>query len=140
MLKKTKLKFVKSFFLNTLYICDRRIRTAFEKYDAGSIQPSRRGFSPLIKHNAIDPDREILVINHIMQFKTVESHYVRRKATYEYLPPELSVSKMYVMYVKWCSENDPPKKAEKEDFYRRTFKTKFKLKFHMVKKDLCDTA
>ena len=94
----------------------------------------------MIKHNAIDPDREILVINHIMQFKTVESHYVRRKATYEYLPPELSVSKMYVMYVKWCSENDPPKKAEKEDFYRRTFKTKFKFKFHMVKKDLCDTC
>ena len=54
------------------------------------------------KHNAVEEERENKVIEHIQQFLTVESHYVRKDVKYQYFPEELTVKEMHRMYKKWC--------------------------------------
>jgi hypothetical protein len=82
--------------------------------------------------------REQFVIEHIKQFKVIESHYVRKNAKHEYLPTELSVAEMYRMYNEWRVKKGYP--METYDFYFRVFKEKFNLKFQIPKKDKCDTC
>ena len=42
------------------------------------------------------------------------------------------------MYVQSCRLITETIQVESYDFYRRTFNTRFKLKFHIPKKDQCD--
>ena len=75
-----------------------------------------------------------LVIDHIQQFLTVESHYVRRDANWQYLP-EVTIKEMHRMYKKWCTERGY-EKQENYEFYQRTFKTWFNLSFTNQKRCL----
>ena len=137
---ESRVQVCKTFFLATLDISEKRIRTALSKSEVGSVDDYTRGTSENCKHNKLKEGREESVIDHIQQFTTVEAHYVRADSDYCYLPANLNISKMYSMYEQWCRSSNPPKKAESYDFYRRTFNTKFKLKFHTPKKDQCDAC
>ena len=112
------------------------ISAALSKVTAtGSMTQNLRGKNG--RHNAIEEERERPVIEHIQQFLTVESHYVRGTANYQYLPEELTIKQMHRMNKKWCTEKGI-ETQESYDFHRRTFQTRFNLKMHKPKKDVCD--
>ena len=68
------------FFLATVNI-DKRITTALRKATTtGCVESDLRGKQG--KHNAVEEDREKNVIEHIQQFLTAESHYVRKDVKY----------------------------------------------------------
>ena len=73
---------------------------------------------------------------HIMLFKMVESHYIRKDSQCQYLPDHLSISEMYRLYGEWCKAN--AFKAASYGLYHNVFKTQFNPKFHKPKKDQCD--
>ena len=73
------------------------------------------------------------VRQHIESFATVESHYCRKDTNKKYLPPTLSVQKMYDEYLKTCA--GVPVKLS---YYRHIFNTEFNLAFHHPIKDQCD--
>ena len=66
----------------------------------------------------------------------MDSHYCRKRSTRKYLPSELNVNKMYLMYTNKCSKLGII--PAKECAYRRIFKTEFNLHFHVPKKDQYD--
>ena len=85
------------FFLSTLDIDEKRVRTALKSITiSGTIVCDGRGYHH--KHYNV-ADREQSVIEHIKKFKTVESHYVRKTSKGKYLPQELNIKSMHQMYV-----------------------------------------
>ena len=86
------------FFLSTLCIDERRVRTAITTglTPEGLVQHDDRGKHKSHYQTQAEEDG---VVAHISKFKTVESHYVRKTATAQYLPEELSVKEMHRMYV-----------------------------------------
>ena len=130
---KKKMNVCQKFFLNTLHVDEKRVRTALNTMtDTGTAQPDKRGAH--LNHYTVE-EREKPVIDHICKFKTVESHYVRQTAKCHYLPSELTVQEMHRMYV---AEHTGDAKVENYDFYNRVFRERFNLKFHKNKKDTCD--
>ncbi|XP_031355412.1 uncharacterized protein LOC116179702 [Photinus pyralis] len=74
-------------------------------------------------------------MEHIKRFPVIESHYCRRTTKRKYLEPNLSVAKMYNLYVKDCEEkNTIPVKLS---YYRHIFTHNFNYGFHVPKKDRC---
>ena len=129
----SKVNICQKFFLKTLHIDEKRVRTALNPVtDTGTAQPDKRGTHE--NHYNIT-EREKPIIDHICKFKTVESHYVRQSAKCRYLPSELTVQEMHRMYVK---EHTGKGTVENYDFYYRVFNERFYLKFHKNKKDNCD--
>ena len=125
-------------FLNTLGISSLSVATAFKKVDneTGAMQQDKRGKHG--NHKKIDKKREQRVIDHIESFKVVESHYVRKTETAQFLPRELSITDMHRMYLEKCEEFG--EQGETFDFYKRVFRRKFRLKFMKPKKDDCNTC
>ena len=121
------------FFLSTLDIDEKRVRTALKSITiSGTIVCDGRGYHH--KHYNV-ADREQSVIEHIKKFKTVESHYVRKTSKGKYLPQELNIKSMHRMYVE---DGKDQERVETYDFYVRVFTEKFNLKFQKPKKDQCD--
>lgn len=89
----------KTFFLNTLGISEKVLRTSLEKMDAtGVVQPERRGGRYEVMVQGDKKLRED-VVNHINRFSRVEAHYVRCDSKRQYLHEDLNVSRMYRMFV-----------------------------------------
>ncbi|KAJ8934545.1 hypothetical protein NQ314_013286 [Rhamnusium bicolor] len=79
--------------------------------------PDKRG-----KKTPINKTPDIMlqkVKAHIESFPTMESHYCRKSSKRLYLDPNLSISKMYQLYVEQCQERK--EKHVSEITYRRTF-------------------
>ena len=123
-------------FLNTLAIDEERVRTILKNItETGAIKVDGRGRHG--NHKTAEVIEE-LVMQHIQQFKVLESHYVHRNAKFEYLPVELSISEMYRMYLERRVEKSYP--LENYHFYSRVFHERFNLKFQKPKKDICDNV
>ncbi|XP_060858846.1 GATA zinc finger domain-containing protein 4-like [Metopolophium dirhodum] len=70
----------------------------------------KRGKAPSVNKSS---DEIIANINsHIEKFPTVESHYCRSTSKRQYLDPNLSISKMYELYVKECNETGQKQKDQ----------------------------
>jgi len=83
-------------------------KVRFEQLSSGRTapRPSARG-----KHNnrfnRCPEDMASNVKEHIRMFPTEESHYSRTcNPNRKYLSPELTVSKMYMLYKSWCQDNN----------------------------------
>lgn len=123
----------KKFFLNTLAISDRSVRTSLGKISTGGIMDiEKRGGRQSQK--VIDRDKRLreTIQHHINRFPRVESHYCRASSTREYLHSELTVSKMYDLFVEENNNEDKPC----IDLYRKVFREN-NLSFHRPKKDQC---
>nr|CAH7750558.1 unnamed protein product [Callosobruchus chinensis] len=100
-----KLPVCKVFFLNTLVISEKFMRTAVKKLQTtGVVEKERRGGRPRVQ---LERDEKIRqnISNHINLFPKVESHYCRKSTTKEYLHSDLSIPKMYSMYLKKMKVN-----------------------------------
>ncbi|XP_077976142.1 uncharacterized protein LOC144432013 [Styela clava] len=124
-----------TFFLTTLDVSRKQVRTALSKEFIGSVENDMRGIT--VPHNRFDPKKVEKVIEHICMFKTVQSHYVRKESKYQYLPPTLDVATMHRMYIRFCAENNIENPL-KYEAYLSIFHDNFNIKFHQPKKDRCD--
>ena len=94
----------KKLFLNTFSIGRGRVDVIIQKKhcsETGVIQKDARGcHKPANKKTAEERDK---VVSHIKGFPLYESHYSRRDTDKQYLPPNLTLSKMYSMYTEHCT-------------------------------------
>ncbi|CAB3224103.1 unnamed protein product [Arctia plantaginis] len=78
-------KLVELFFLNTLAVGERTVKTAIEKLLPTGIQEKDRRGGRTIANIQKDDRAKALVEEHFKRFPRVESHYCRAKSTREYL-------------------------------------------------------
>ncbi|XP_034244966.1 uncharacterized protein LOC117647355 [Thrips palmi] len=91
----------KTMFLSTHRMANSVVLTAFKKAGPdGTPSPSKQG-----KHskrgNATKPEVKESVREHIRMFPKVESHYIRKDSTKEYVEEGWTVAKMHRAYLKW---------------------------------------
>jgi hypothetical protein len=125
------------FFVSTLAISQQVVKTALSKMKnkGGVISPDKRG--KYAKKRVIDSAVRDNVKAHIASFKTMESHYTRKRSKSKFLPDNLNVRKMHTLYK--IMRGDIPKTANLRQ-YRDIFKADFNLKFFKPKKDQCSTC
>lgn len=75
---------------------------------------------------------------HIESFPTVDSHYTRKDTTRKYLPPDLSIRRMYSLNADKCKEM--VKTGVTEAVYRSIFCREYNLSFVHPKKDQCQVC
>ncbi|XP_012940161.1 uncharacterized protein LOC106012278 [Aplysia californica] len=128
-----RLKVCRNTFLATLSISEKFVRVVLSKItETGVVEEDKRGGRQSEQMKTREEQNRDKISRHIDRFSRVESHYCRASSSKEYLSPDLTLSKMYDMYVKENSCNDIPSFHT----YRRVFKTK-SLAFHSPKKDQC---
>lgn len=90
----------KLFFQNTLGISEKTVRTSLAnlKPGTGVMEPEKRGGR---RQSMIEKGAKLRqsVVNHINRFPKVKSHYCRKSSTREYLYPDLTIKKMYYLYL-----------------------------------------
>ncbi|KAL0840311.1 hypothetical protein ABMA28_015581 [Loxostege sticticalis] len=130
-----KNKVCKTFFKNTLGINDRPIRTVIEKMNSsGIVEPERRG-----KHEnhgtKISNDLLAEVKKHIESIPRIESHYLRKQTTREFIEGGKTLTDLYRDYRKDCQNNG--RDFVKINIYRKVFKEDYNISFFTPKKDQC---
>ena len=131
----------KQFYLSTLGISNGRVNRIMGKQclSEGNVPtPDQRGKHK--NHKKHDPAVTDDVKNHINSFPAYASHYCREKNSdsKKYLSPDLTVSKMYGLYVDL--QKSQGKEFLKESAYRHIFDYQFNLSFHTPRQDTCKTC
>lgn len=122
-------------FLSIHGITKRRLATIQESLKTtGKAPEDKRGRHSNRPHR-LDEQVKSAMYEHINSFKGRASHYSLKKSTKIYLPEELSIKKMYDMFL----ENNPNTRASYE-CYRTVFNTKFNISFGYPRKDTCSTC
>lgn len=119
----------RTFFVNTLGIDQKRIYYCFSNLtieNSGVPLPRKKG-----KYTkwCTPPEKVEEVRQHIRSFPTMESHYCRASSEKKYLPPDLTLAKMFRYYL------EDFKNPVKISLYRKIFNSEFNLAFHTPKKD-----
>ncbi|CAK1602117.1 unnamed protein product [Parnassius mnemosyne] len=125
----------KTFFLNSLGISERTLRTVIEGKNSsgtGVIPQDKRGKHA--HHNQVNPEIMQSVRDHINSVPRIESHYTRANTTREFIDGGLTVKELHRNYV--SSRGTMP--SATFDTYYRIFNTEFNLSFFVPKKDQCD--
>ncbi|CAG4933963.1 unnamed protein product [Parnassius apollo] len=77
------------------------------------------------------------IIEHIDKFPKYKSHYYRAQTDRMYLPPDMTLSKMYDLYLSDAS-SDESRKTVSFASYKRIFCTKFNIQRKKPQKDTCN--
>ncbi|XP_022831051.1 uncharacterized protein LOC111359686 [Spodoptera litura] len=123
------------FFINTLGISERTLRTVIESRNSSST-----GVTPEDKrgkhahHNQVNPEIIQSVRDHINSVPRIESHYTRANTTREFIDGGLTVKELHRNYL--SRRGTMP--SASFDMYYRIFNIEFNLSFFVPKKDLCD--
>lgn len=136
-IESEKYSVCKKFFMNTLSIGRAYIDHAMKcKKDGHFTGNDLRGKH--VPHNKLSKSRIDEVKKHIESFPRVNAHYVRKETNRQFLAPELTLRKMYDLYVEECKSND--RDPVKLETYRNVFNKNYNLSFHVPKKDQCNTC
>ena len=128
-------KVCKTFFHHTLGITDRTVSTVHKKLSAiGICMEDLRGRHNNRPNRATE-NQQSDIRKHIESFQPIESHYCRKDSGKQYLPANLTVSKMYEAYTENCPLSEVPASI---NVYRRIFNEEYNLSFHTPLKDQCD--
>lgn len=122
------------FFCATLGIPFRYVRTTVDKTQNGFLLKDLRGKHG--KHKTVDENIKNGVRDHINSIPRVESHYLRKQSTREYIEGGKTISDLYRDYKEGCIQNDKP--FANLVMYSRIFNYEFNLSFFIPKKDQCD--
>nr|XP_053611997.1 uncharacterized protein LOC128676083 [Plodia interpunctella] len=130
-----KIRVCKTFFINTLDICDRQIRTVKKKTDPqGFISKDIRG-----KHASRKPTDPTLIESirqHIDSIPRIESHYLRANTSREYISGDKTIMDI------WRDFDNMRKIQGKSSceywLYYDIFNKEFNISFFQPKKDRCD--
>lgn len=135
-----KFEVCKAGLMDIFKVTSSRLRTLQHKMEQGELLPKdRRGVHHNRPHQVSEEVKQN-IRNHINMFPTYETHYARKDGDplRLYLAPELSIGKMYDLYIEYARENTL---AECEKWiYRDIFKSEFKLRFGNPKLDSCDNC
>lgn len=118
-------------FVKTFGISPCRVNTAIKKFHGRAPLTDQRGVKQG-GQNKISGDKVEEVISQINQIPKYISHYARTKTDAKFLPPDMTISKMYDMY---CQECEQPVSITK---YKDIFYSKFNLRTKPLKKDTCN--
>lgn len=124
----------KTFFRATLDINDRVIRTVIAKSENGFLKQDMRG-----KHNNHKKVAESIrqgIRSHINSIPRMESHYIRKDSSREYIDGGKSLSDLYRDYKSLCESNNVP--YANETLYSRIFNGEYNIIFFKPKKDRCE--
>lgn len=133
-LNNNRIQVCKLFYCGTLGISQKPIYTVHKHAtESHTLRQSTQG-----KHKKKYTSEEAanLVRLHINMFPRVESHYCRSNSKRQYLEGDLSIQKMYNLYLDFAEEKgvDPVK----VHIYRKIFCTEFNYSFNKPAKDICD--
>lgn len=130
-----RIRVCKLFFMKTLDISDRVIRTVKDKTDEnGFIQEDLRGKHE--SHKKIDNDLLADIKEHINSIPRTESHYTRATSTREYIDGGKTRMDLYKDFKILQQQNNKPFGTYHN--YYQVFTTHFNLTFFQPKKDQCD--
>ena len=118
----------KAAFLRTHAVTNGRLSRALKVYadNSGSPHPDQRGRHTPV--NKTTDDDIAFVKDHIQSFPKYRSHYSRaNNPIRQYLHPDLSITKMYLLYKDVCSTQG--KSQVSEGIYRKVFNEQFNLSF-----------
>lgn len=111
----------------------RRLNLIGKRFLSSMENPTeRRGGSRLTDK---DVDLSMSIFNHIQTFKMRKSHHTRKDTQRSYLPPELSVKKMWRLWKKDQKKKMQPKASYSK--YYDIFIKKFNLGFGHPRQDVC---
>lgn len=131
--KNDDVQVCKTYFRQTFQVSAGRIHNISIKNDVSSVRDKRGKSTPGNKVDTSD------VVNHIKSFPAYFSHYTRsHNPNRKYLSPDLTIKKMYDLYVQWCGEYQ--KNPVKEKMYYHVFSTTFNLHFKPPLKDTCQVC
>ena len=103
---------------------DRALRAQIK--NGGSPHNDQRGRHP--PANKTSEADMALIKEHIQSFPQYQSHYSRASNPHQkYLSPQLTISKMYVLYKEWCVGKE--KTPQSEWVYRQVFNKSFNFSF-----------
>lgn len=132
-----KIRVCKAFYLGVLSISQIRISYFYTHKRTGiTTTPIQDKRGSRTSTRILDEKRQV-IRDHINMFPRIPSHYCRSSSSREYLERSLSLSKMYDLYIEYCTENNltPAKKW----LYNHIF-NEFNIGFHKPKKDLCEVC
>ncbi|KAI4455742.1 dna-directed rna polymerases i ii and iii subunit rpabc2 [Holotrichia oblita] len=118
-------------FLKVLGITKHRLGYVMKAFMATGKQPSekRGGDHKSAKYK----DKQDAVQQFINKLKCIESHYCRSETARMYLPSELSIKKLFRMYITQTT----PDLVVKHSYFRHIFNTKYNLSFKTPRTDVC---
>nr|CAH7719260.1 unnamed protein product [Callosobruchus chinensis] len=131
-----KIRVCKAFYLGVLSISQIRISYFYSHKRSGITTTPTQDKRGSKTSTRIKEEKRKVIRDHINMFPRVPSHYCRNSSSREYLERSLSLSKMYDLYIEYCSENNLI--PEKKWLYYHIFNNEFNIGFHKPKKDLCD--
>ena len=127
-----KVRVCKIFFISTLGITNRCIRSVITKRKEGTFE-DKRGKHGNQKLVAEDIKNDIRT--HIASIPKIESHYTRAHSEREYIEGGKTIVDLYRDYKKDCETNEKP--VADLSMYRKIFNYEFNLAFFVPKKDQC---
>lgn len=127
----------KTFFMNTLNIGDKFIRTTWAKPKTCILieKDNRERHS---KHPTVQETIKDSVRQHINSFHRIESHYLRAQTTREFIDGSLTLAQMYRYYKEEQVERKLP--FATKCMYDTIFNTEFNIAFFQPKKDQCSVC
>lgn len=140
-----KKQFSRKYNLNNIHVCRKmfcetfnvstcRINTALKKIHGRAPLLDQRG----VKNGGLNkiPDEKLKIIKeHIDKIPKYKSHYCREQSSFQYLPLEMTLEKMYAAY-----KEENMTESVSFSSYKRFFYDNFNLKFKSLKKDTCNTC
>ncbi|KAI8437969.1 hypothetical protein MSG28_010631, partial [Choristoneura fumiferana] len=130
-----KIRVCKTFFINTLSISDRQIRTVKMKTDTqGFLEKDKRGKHVVRK--SVDPVLVQYIKAHINSIPRIESHYLRAATSREYISGGKTIMDLWKDFDKYQREAGNP--TCEYWLYYEIFVNQFNISFFQPKKDRCD--
>lgn len=124
----------KLFFVNTLGISDRTVRTVKRKLDdSGFLEGEKRGKHD--NHQTLERQRKEAVREFISKIPRTESHYLRAQTSREYIDGSRSLSQIFRDYE--TGEKEKGAIPVSEASFKRIFYTDFNISQFTPKKDQC---
>lgn len=132
-----KIRVCKLFFMNTLDINTRTIRTVVDKKSTvtgASVIPDLRGKHE--NHIKVPEFIKYRIKTYIESIPRIESHYCRRNTTREFIDGGKTLSQIHRDYVDECKSEYLP--YANYQLFSRIFNEEFNISFFTPKKDQCE--
>lgn len=117
-----------------LDINNRITRTVIEKAKKGFLEVDLRGKHK--NHRKVDPSIKEGVREHIRSIPRIESHYLRKQTSREYIDGGKNLTDIFNDYKAKCQENNLP--HANLVMFSKIFNTEFNISFFTPRKDRCE--
>jgi hypothetical protein len=128
-------KMCKDFFKKLSMSVPKQLQTQLSTKCRGYMLEMAREGKVCLRNRTTEYHRSFLK-KHIESFPTVESHYTQKDSNRKYLTQDLSIRRMYSLYVEKC-KGQKYRKCISEAVYRKIFCTEYNLFCFHPKKGQC---